>query len=70
MCSEIEGKVKVTQEFVERERRHTWTITSPSNVFFHYFRIIGSGTDYVRAEGSSDCLHGVGLELHGDVHEE
>ena len=69
-CSTREEEVQVTQELVEREFRHTWEITPPSDVFFRYFRIIGSGTDYERAEDSSDCLHCVGLELYGDVHEE
>lgn len=60
---------QVGQEFADRVRRHTWTIDPPST-FYRYFRIIGSGTDYERAENASDCLHGVGLELYGDIHED
>ena len=69
-CSSREEKTQFCQEFAERELRHTWEITPPSDIFYRYFRIIGSGNDYERAENSSNCLHGVGLELYGDIHEE
>ena len=62
--------MKISQEFAERELRHTWQIDPPSPTFFRFFRIIGSGTNYERHENASNCLHGVGLELYGDVHEE
>jgi hypothetical protein len=66
----IEVKVKISEQFVERELRHTWQIDSPSPTFFRYFRIIGSGTDYERHVDSCACVYGAGLELYGDVHED
>jgi hypothetical protein len=70
-CTDNEMKVKISQEFAERERRHAWQIDGPqSQTFFRFFRIIGSGINYERHENSYNCLHGVGLELYGDVHEE
>lgn len=69
-CSSTEEAVVATQEFVERELRHTWEITSRSDVFHRYFRITGSGTNYERTQDSYTCLHGVGLELYGDIHDD
>jgi len=69
-CNTIGEKVAVSHEFAERERRHAWQITPSFDVFYRFFRIIGSGSDYERDEEASNCLHGVGLELYGDVHED
>lgn len=69
-CKTDEEKEAALLEFVERERRGTWHISPTSNEFYQYFRIIGSGADYERSETSSTCLHGVGLELYGDIHED
>lgn len=70
LCNNDNERVTIGQEFVEREFRHTWQITPPSDIFCRYFRIIGVGPDYEHGENASTCLHGVGLELYGDVHEE
>ena len=38
--------------------------------FMATFEIIGLGPDYERGEDASTRLHGVGLELYRDVHED
>lgn len=55
--------------FTEQTLRHTWNIELPSPRFFRYFRIIGIGME---DEDFSDavCMHAVGLEIFGDIHEE
>lgn len=52
--------------YVERKHRHLFRIDhsdETEGVFYRYFRFIGD-------EESTSCLHGVGLELYGNVHEE
>jgi hypothetical protein len=53
--------------YVERKHRHTWSIVSTE--FYRYFRFIGLDPG-LHIEGREQCMHGVGLELFGDVHEE
>lgn len=52
----------------ERNLRHTWNIELESPRFFKFFRIIGMGTEDLDEE--KVCMHVVGLELFGDIHEE
>lgn len=49
--------------YVERKHRHWFPIEQENTVFYRYIRFTG-------CEESSSCLHGVGLELYGNVHEE
>lgn len=52
--------------YVERKHRHFFEIDhndETEGVFYRYFRFTG-------VEESTSCLHGVGLELYGNVHEE
>lgn len=69
-CSTVAVREEISLEFAERERRGTWQLSPSSDEFYQYFRIIGSGMDYERSETSLVCLHGIGLELYGDIHEE
>jgi hypothetical protein len=55
----------------ERNLRHTWNIELSSPRFFRFFRFIGLGMDALdEMEPLKMCLHAVGLELFGDIHEE
>jgi hypothetical protein len=51
--------------YVERKHRHTWSIVSTE--FYRYFHFIGLGPEHI--EGRGHCVHIVGLELFGDVHD-
>ena len=50
---------------LEQDYRHTWELDPKPEQFYRFFRIIGAGpTD------DGECLHGEGLELFGDLHED
>jgi hypothetical protein len=51
--------------YVEDKHRHTWSLVSTE--FYRYFRFIGLGPEHIHR--FEQCMHGVGLELFGDVHE-
>ncbi|KAL7542166.1 hypothetical protein ACHAXR_013155 [Thalassiosira sp. AJA248-18] len=53
-------------DYMERHYRHTWEINNSTGQFFRYFRIIGA--DVVGDGGG--CIHCIGLEIYGKVHEE
>jgi hypothetical protein len=71
LCVDEDFSERKTSEmlltYVERKHRHTWSIVSTE--FYRYFRFIGLGPE-ANIEGHGYCVHGVGLELFGDVHEE
>jgi hypothetical protein len=64
-----EEKTDILLSYVEKYHRHTWNISS--NIFYRYFRLIGCGANNM-PEGAdvNRCMHGVGIELYGDVHED
>jgi hypothetical protein len=73
----IESEVISTDEksecllsYVEQNHRHTWNIDPSPIVFYRFFRLIGIGTDMPEGDDVNRCMHAVGLELYGDVHEE
>ena len=55
-------------DYMETHYRHTWEIVDIDAIhsFYRYFRIIGA--DPPTDEGK--CLHCIGLEIYGRVHEE
>ena len=55
-------------DYMETHYRHTWEIVDIDAIhsFYRYFRIIGA--DPPSDEGK--CLHCIGLEIYGRVHEE
>jgi hypothetical protein len=56
--------------FAERNHCHTWNIDPSPIVFYRFFRLIGIGTDMPEGVDVNRCMHAVGLELYGDVHED
>lgn len=77
---EIEGldaKKNVATDWTERHLRHTWELKPVPAKFYRHFRFIGVGGeafDKLCEEHDelpeSYCMHGVGFEVFGDVHEE
>ncbi|CAB9499128.1 Pfam:K_tetra [Seminavis robusta] len=55
----------VLVSFLEREQRHTWTLTPPPPIFYRFFRLIGA-----EEEGAGGCLHCEGIEIYGEVYED
>lgn len=55
----------IVTSWVERNHRETWSLNPLPTVYYRYFRIIGAGA----IEEDCRCMHGLGLELYGDVHE-
>ena len=51
-----------------RRHRRTFALT-PTDNYYRFFRISSAGTEVGVSDGLG-CLHGIGLELYGDVHEE
>jgi len=64
-------RAEILLDCAERDHRCTFLIRNneESPTFYRYVRIIGPGPANLSPEASS-CLHGVGLELYGDVHED
>jgi hypothetical protein len=56
--------------YVEQNHRHTWTIDPTPTVFFRFFRLIGLGEDVHEGDDAKRCMHAVGLELYGEIHED
>lgn len=56
--------------YVELKKRHTWRIELDSPMFFKFFRIIGLGLQFADEDDERICIHVVGLELFGDIHED
>lgn len=61
-------KAEILLGYVEQNHRHTWEIES--DAFYQYFRLIGRGPCKNEDDLLSRCMHAVGLELYGDVHEQ
>lgn len=69
--------------FAEKELRGTWALEPVPSKFYQYFQFIGIGDDafdalnkqYVVDDLENDeacpqgCMHGVGLEIFGDIQE-
>lgn len=67
LSSSDEQRSGALLRLIEQDYRHTWELTPPPTQFYRYFRIIGAGSEN---DVRDNCLHGEGLELYGDVHEE
>ena len=64
-----EMKTEIMLQYAEQHLRHTWTIEDASKAFYQYVRLIGPDPGHER-EGECACMHCVGMELFGDIHED
>ncbi len=58
-----EEKVDIWTHYMEKEMRRVWEVEDHTDNYYKYFRIIGIDT------GEGFCLHYIGLEIFGKVHE-
>ena len=64
----FEARKEAVCDYLEQNHRHTWKLDSPSADFFTHFRITSVAT-YRSDVREHFCLHGVGLEIWGEVRE-
>ena len=54
-------------DHMERNQRHTWKIDNTSGKFYTHFRFLSVA---IHDRGRNDCLHCIGFEVYGNVHED